>query len=140
MSRSALALALAALVFSACQSSSSKQGGPVAPGATIAIHDQAGNAGPLRLSSLKQLGVDVAYQGDPGTHALRLAFIAPNGQLYTAVPATLEADSGGVGSASQALEVAGTPIEGYHMTGIWQVTLSVDRGPILASASVDVVE
>lgn len=143
MPRHALTL-IAALALAACQGSGEPPTRPPPPPpqatGTLALHDGAGGAGPLRLATLKRLAIDATYQGEPGTHSLRLDVLGPNGQLYAQLLGTLQAGPDGAGAASDSLEVAGTPVEGYHMTGTWRVVLSMDGGQALASASVEFVD
>ena len=136
------AIALLALAVASCQGPSDSSGRAPLPAATVALAVQgdAGQPGPLALSALKRLAVGVTYQGEPGSHSLRLDLLAPSGQLYTQLSGALDAGPEGDAKASLKVEVAGTPIEAYHMTGAWQVLLSVDGGPPLASATVDVVD
>ena len=134
------ALTVLVLGLAACQGWSEPPTRPSPPrpraSATLSLHDGAGGVGPFQLATLKRLATDVGYQGEPGTHSLRLDVLGPNGQLYAQLSGTLEADARGAGVATRSLEVAGTPIEAYHMTGTWRVVLSMDGGQTLASASV----
>ncbi len=133
---------LATLLLASCQAPSEPVRPPPPPPTatgTLAVHGGSGIAGALRLADLARFAVDATYQGEPGTHALRVDVLAPRGQLYAQLAGTLDAGAGGAGAASLALEVAGTPIESYRMTGTWQFILSV-HGAALASTSVAVVE
>jgi hypothetical protein len=142
MRRLALPL-LSALLLASCQASSEPVRPPPPPPAatgTLAVHGVSGSAGALRLGDLARFAIDATYQGEPGVHALRVDVLTPRGQLYAQLAGTLDAGAGGAGAASLGLEVAGTPIESYRMTGTWQFILSVDGGAALASTSVAVVD
>jgi hypothetical protein len=118
---------------------------PVAPAApvvatgTLRVTDQAGRQGPVRLAGLTRLQLDGTYQGEPGTHAVRFDVTGPSGILYTQVRGALEAGADGRGASATKLEVRGTPIDAYHMTGAWKLTLVVDDTP-LAAATIDVTD
>lgn len=141
MHRLALPL-LAALFLASCHAPSEPVRPPPPPPAatgTLEVHGGSGSASALRLADLARFAVDATYQGEPGAHALRVDVLNPQGQLYAQLAGTLDAGAGGAGAASLGLEVAGTPVESYRMTGAWQFILSVD-GAALASTSVTVVE
>ena len=107
---------------------------------TLRIVDPVGRAGPVRLAELQHhLTAEANYAGDPGAHSVRLDVSGPAGTLYTQLPASVDADTGGRATTSTRLEVRGTPIDGYHMTGAWKFVLVVDGTP-LASAAIDVTE
>ncbi len=112
---------------------------PTASGATLVVTDGAGNSGPLHLGSLARLVVDAAYRGIPGRHLERIDIIGPGGTLYAQLKGTLIADPAGRSSSSHSIEVKGTPIESFHMTGTWQFVLNVDGTP-LASVSLSIVD
>lgn len=135
----------AALALAGCQGSSpgaAPAGAPRTPvvaTGTLQVLDAGGNAGPLRLADVPRLTLASTYQGDPGVHAVRIDAFAPSGILHVQLKAPLDAGATGAGSASQGLEVEGTPIDAYHMVGTWRFVLHVDGSP-LASASVDLTD
>jgi len=108
-------------------------------GATVAITDGAGNSGPMRLGSLARLVVDTGYRGTPGTHSVRIDVLGPGGALYAQLRGSLHADSAGTAASNHPMEVQGTPIDAFHMTGTWQFVLNVD-GARVASASLSIVD
>lgn len=112
---------------------------PPAPTATIRVADQAGRAGPVRLADVAHLVAQGSYAGEPGAHAVRVDVTAPNGNVYTQLRGDLQAGADGRAVTASRLEVRGTPIDAYHMTGAWKFVLVVDGTP-LASAAVDVTE
>jgi hypothetical protein len=135
MNRTATALLLA-LGLAACQKSPSAK--PAA--ASLALHDDVGNTGPLAFATLSRILIDSSFPASPGPHAVRIDVTGPNGGLYGTVRGQAQAGPEGVATLSQWLEVAGTTIDHYHMVGTWQFALSVDDGPLLASASIDVTD
>jgi hypothetical protein len=132
MNRTATALLLA-LGLAACQKSPSATPAP----ASLVVHDDAGNQGPLAFAKLSRLLIDSSFPAAPGPHAVRIDVTGPNGGLYGTVRGQAPAGPDGVATLSQWLEVAGTTIDHYHMVGTWQFALTVDDGPQLASASID---
>lgn len=130
MHRTAIAACLA-LGLAACQKG---------PSASLAVHDDAGSRGPLSLATLPRLVIDSRFSADPGPHAVRIDVLGPHGGLYGTVRGQARAGADGTAALSQWLEVAGTTIDHYHMVGTWQFALTVDDGPQLASASVDIVD
>lgn len=106
----------------------------------LEVHDGTGNGGPLSLAALTSLTIETSYRGTPGRHPLRIDVLGPGRNLYAQLRGTLVASPQGSGSATQVLEVDGTPIEAFHMTGKWQFVLSTDDAGGLASASLDVVD
>jgi len=127
------------LGLAACQRAPS---GPATapPAASLVVHDDAGSQGPLQLGTLPRLVIDSSFPAAPGPHAVRIDVIGPNGGLYGTIRGQAEAGPDGAARASQWLEVSGTTIDHYHMVGTWQFALSVDDGPQIASAAVDVVD
>ncbi len=135
------ALLLPALALAACQSGpAASSPSPPATAASIRVADESGSPGPLRLSSLARLKIDGACAAAPGPHALRIDVIGPQGALYGPIRSQVSAGADGAVKASQALEVAGTTIEKYHMVGTWQFVLVLDDGPPLASATVELTD
>jgi hypothetical protein len=139
MRRAALALP-ALLALLACQGpapSGRPPPPPPAASAALSVHDGSGAAGPFKLADLERLAVDVRYAGgEPGPHSLRLDVVSPRGTLYAQLRGTLAVGADGSASASQALEVRGTPIDGFQQVGGWRFVLAVDEGEPLASAEV----
>jgi hypothetical protein len=140
MRRYRSALLLSALVLAACQRDPTSGPASAPPPAWLRIRDGSGSAGPFRLGSLSRLSIDCAYLAAPGAHAQRIDVVDPHGLLYGSLRRTVEAGQDGAVTASEGLEVQGTLIEGYHMVGAWQFVLTVDDGPALATAAVDVVD
>jgi hypothetical protein len=112
---------------------------PVVASGTLRVADQAGSAGPVRLAELARLDLDATYQGEPGVHVVRFDVTGPTGITFTQLRGSLEASADGRGAARRTLEVRGTPIDAYHMTGAWKFTLVVDDTP-LASATIEVTD
>jgi hypothetical protein len=106
---------------------------------SFAVHDEQGSTGPLKLGELRRFTIDSAYQAAPGAHQQQVDVIDPGGTLYGNVRAQVTAGSDGSATARQVVEVRGTTIEQYQMTGAWQFVLAVDGVP-LASVTVDVVK
>ncbi len=113
-----------------------------APGGrwVLEVHDGTGKGGPLSLAALTRLVIEASVRGAPGRHPLRIDVLGPGGSLYAQLRSALVTSADGSGSASQVLEVDGTPIEAFHMTGKWQFVLSTSGGGGLATASLDVVD
>jgi hypothetical protein len=135
MRSSTFALLLACLGTAACQSGSAPPASP-----TLKVHDGAGDTGPLHLAQIASLSIESTFATTPGSHAVRIDVINPQGMVYGSVRDTVVADPNGTGKASQTLQVRGTTIEGYHRIGSWQFLLVVDDGRPLASTSVDIVD
>src|SRR6266498_2434943 len=134
--RTRILLLAATLGLAACRGGTSPApGGPVVASGMLRITDPAGGAGPVRLADLQRLLVDGAYAGEPGAHAVRVDVTAPTGVLFTQLRGPLAADATGHASSHRELQVRGTPIADYHMTGAWKFTLLVDDAP-LASATI----
>ncbi len=116
---------------------------PRPPAAVILdIRDGSGVAGPFRIAVLDRLVVGVkAVSVSPGSHSIRLDVLGPEGTLYATFPVDVEADATYAGTASQDLQVQGTPIESLHRTGTWvfQATLDGADRP-LARAEAQVTE
>jgi hypothetical protein len=132
-----IALVLAALA--ACDRPAPAPAGPVPATGTLRVADPAGSQGPLKLTGLTRLQLDGTYLGAPGTHAVRIDVTGPTGVVYTQLRGALEAGADGRATTARSLEVRGTPIDAYHMTGAWKFALVVDDTP-LASATVDVTD
>jgi hypothetical protein len=127
-----------AIGLAACQKSPTPPAAPVV--ASIRVHDAAGSQGPLLLSNTSRLVVDSSFPASPGVHGVRIDVVGPNGGLYGMLRATASPGPDGIATASQSLEVSGTTIDHYHMIGTWQFALTVDEGPQIASAAVDVAD
>jgi hypothetical protein len=128
-----------AIGLAACQQSPSPPAAtPVA--VSIRVHDGAGSHGPLVLAKTSQLVVESSFPASPGVHGVRIDVVGPNGGLYGMLRTTASPGPDGIAKVSQSLEVSGTTIDHYHMVGTWQFALTVDEGPQIASASVDVVD
>jgi hypothetical protein len=84
------------------------------------------------LHETLQIHVVVDWSNVPAASVQRLDLIKPNGLLYASATATVPAD----GRAVYTLQVAGTPVEMYGMTGTWTayVRLEDAREPLAASA------
>ena len=85
------------------------------------------------LSNLRDLNVVVNWQNLPaGTHAQKITFNLPGGDLYQTFEKSFTVDEGSNGTAStmQALPVAGTWITQRGLTGTWSVSLALDGAPI----------
>lgn len=145
MRLSTLGVSLGALLFLACEPiavgsfsapARSTRKVPKPPPPSLRVHDASGSSGPFSLTTLDQLVIDSAYVTTPGQHEQRVDVVDPNGLLYGALKLAVAAGPGGAVTATQLLEVAGTTIEMYHMVGEWHLTLSVDGGQPLASATV----
>jgi hypothetical protein len=135
------ALLLAAVALAACQSGpAASSPSPPATAASIRVADESGSPGPLRLSSLARLKIDSAYAAVPGRHTQRIDVIDPHGALYGPIRNQVDVGADGTVKASQALEVAGTTIEKYHMVGTWHFVLVLDEGPPLVSAAIDLTD
>jgi hypothetical protein len=135
MRSTTLALLLACLGTAACQSSSAPPASP-----SLKVHDGAGDTGPLHLAQIASLSVESTFAATPGSHAVRIDIIDPQGMGYGSVRNTVVVDPGGAAKVTQTLQVRGTTIEGYHRIGSWQFLLVVDDGRPLASTSVDIVD
>jgi len=134
------AFLLAAVALAACQQSPGGPASPTGQPATLAVGDETGTSGPLRLSSLARLRIQGAYPAAPGRHTQRIDVIDPHGALYGPLRSQVDAGADGAVKSTQTLEVAGTTIEKYHMVGTWQFVLVVDEGPPLASATIDLTD
>ncbi len=134
-------LAAIALALAACSGPAAPPAPPAnpTPTGTLRIRDASGATGPFRLADLQRLFLDSTYRGMPGPHALRVDVVDPSGNVFGQLAADLAAGADGAATASQRLEVRGTPIHLYHLVGSWRFVLTVD-GAQLASASVDVVD
>ncbi len=76
--------------------------------------------------------VVVEWSGVPAGSVQRLDLLKPSGLLYASAAATIPAD----GRTVYTLQIAGTPVESYEMTGTWVALarLEGDREPLSASA------
>ncbi len=137
----AAVLAAAALAL-ACQGGSGGSSPPVqqpiTPTGELRIRDGAGLDAPFRLDALERLAIEARYQGYPGAHEVRVDVFDPDGGLFAQLRAAADADAAGAALARQKLEVRGTPIDSYRMTGRWRFVLAVDGVP-LASAAAEVL-
>ncbi len=133
--RRALAAAALAAALAACQA---QPGGPVVASGSLSVQGDPAGAAPLRLSDLRRMRIDSRFSGAPGTHDLRVDVFDPGGTLYAQLRSSFDAPDGS-GGASHRLEVRGTPIESYHLTGSWTFVLYVD-GTKLASTSAAVAD
>lgn len=138
-----LALAAVLVLPAACQRAPAAPAAPPtsapAPGpsaAQLRISDDLGGAGPFSLDSLSRLVVATGYTAAPGRHAQKIELFAPDGSLYGTLATQVVADSTGQIATREPVEVRGTPIEGYRMTGSWEVRLSID-GVVAASGLFD---
>ena len=87
------------------------------------------SASAFSLGSLRALNVFVAWNNVPaGTHAQKLRFLLPNGNVYQALETSFEVTQQPAGSFTtvQALPVAGSFITRRSLTGPWQVEVSLD--------------
>jgi hypothetical protein len=109
--------------------------------ASLEIRDGSGNHGPFPLSELSRLTVDATCVGaEPGSHSLRIDILNPRGTLYAQWQAILEVGATGAASLSRALEVSGTPIDGFRQLGGWRFVLTLDDGVPLVTAEASLVE
>ncbi|HUL60132.1 MAG TPA: hypothetical protein VLU43_12695 [Anaeromyxobacteraceae bacterium] len=112
---------------------------PASARAALVVRDaQAAAAAPVvQLAGLDRFQVDLACSGlaDPGPFHVDVT--SPRGLLYAQLPATLQLDAQGNGTASATLPVGGTPIETYRMVGTWQFALKGGSGAPLATAAID---
>jgi hypothetical protein len=82
------------------------------------------------LQSMRDLQVVVNWQNlVPGTHAQKVSFILPGGDLYQAFEMSFEV-AGGSATTMQALPVTGTWITQRRLTGTWSVALELDGQPV----------
>jgi hypothetical protein len=133
----AIAAVLAAL---GCQNAPSSPAPAAAPPAALQVQDDAGGKGPYRMGAVQRLLVDTSFPAVQGSHAVRIDVVRPDGGLYGTLRGKVEAGADGTATLRQALEVAGSSIEQYHMVGTWTFALAVDEGPPLVSASVVIGE
>jgi len=81
------------------------------------------------LRFVRDLNVMVNWENlTPGTHAQRVSFLYPTGDVYKAYEQSFMVAEGGNGSATtlQALPVAGTWITQRRLMGGWSVTVELD--------------
>lgn len=85
------------------------------------------------LASLRDLNINVGFQNVPeGHHSQAVQVSLPDGTLYQAFEQSfvIDSSSSGTVSTTQALPVAGTGIWQHSLTGMWQVTVTLDGQPI----------
>jgi len=107
---------------------------PVAPArATLAFCDSAAanctSQDTFALQFVRDLNVMVNWENLPaGTHAQKISFILPEGELYQAFEKSFDVADGSTGAVTtiQALPVAGTWITQRSLTGTWSVSLELD--------------
>lgn len=131
--RTLAAFASIALALAACE----QKGAPPATStaaASLRVVDDAGRPGPFALGPLRRLHLDASVPAAPGPHTVRIDVFRPDGGVHASLTATAEAGPDGVAALRQTLEVAGSPIEQYHLVGTWSFALKVDGGPQLATA------
>lgn len=111
---------------------------PPPPSAAISFCDNpapgCAAASSFSVKSLGDLNVFVSWSNVPvGTHAQKLRFFLPDGNVYQAIEASFGVAPGANGSATtvHALPVAGTFISQRLLTGNWQVEVSLDGKVIL---------
>jgi hypothetical protein len=81
------------------------------------------------LQAVRDLHVMVNWQNlAVGTHAVRVSFLVPSGDLYTAYEQSFAVadESNGAVTTIQALPVAGTWISQRRLIGAWSVTVELD--------------
>jgi len=127
----------------ACQAPQDHQRPPAPPAASaraaLSVRDaQAQDAGPVvQLAGLDRLHVDLAWSGPADPGRLHVDVTSPRGRLYAQLPAALQLDAQGNGTASAELPVGGTPIESYQMVGTWRFALVGPAGERLAETAID---
>jgi hypothetical protein len=101
----------------------------------------------FELLSTEQVEIAVDWKNVTGIRTQRLDLIAPNGGLYATAYTDFATTTAATGSAVQAtpqpdgsyrvwntLQVAGTTIDLYGMTGTWKVVAALD-GAVVSSAT-----
>ncbi len=104
-----------------------------APGCAAASSFSVKSLGDLN----RDLNVFVSWSNVPvGTHAQKLRFFLPDGNVYQAFEASFSVSPGANGAATvvRALPVAGTFISQRLLTGNWQVEVSLDGKVILTQS------
>ena len=133
-------LALAAsflLTLAGCGPTSQSQlpsGNPGAPAqAAVSFCDSSAanctSGTSFAITSVRDLNVVVDWQNlQTGTHAQKISFILPGGELYQAFVKSFAVADGANGAVTtvEALPVAGTWITQRGLTGMWSVTLELD--------------
>ena len=152
--RSAAAL-LAAALAGACGPATDAASAPVAaaaPAIAVSVEFDASLAAapPRTITDADLLATDRVYvstrwTGPTAGRAQRLDLLSPNGAVYysTTVPldgpapagVVLETEPDGSRRVVVTLEVAGTPIDMFWMTGAWRATASLEQGDVTASAT-----
>lgn len=107
---------------------------PPAPlAATVSLCDSptpgCASASSFNLNSLRDLNVVVNWQNVPeGTHAQKVSFFLPDGNLYRTFEKSFAIPEGSPAATAtvQALPVAGTWITQRSLSGLWQVTVELD--------------
>ena len=129
-----------ALSVTACQQPAAGPGSsapaPAAAPASLRVVDEAGSVGPFAMRSLTKLNLDASFPAAAGKHTVRVDAIRPDRGVHASLVGTVVAGPDGVATLRQTLEVAGSPIEQYHLTGTWSFALAVDDGPQVVAASV----
>jgi hypothetical protein len=106
--------------------------------ASLLVTDDSGHAGPFAMTSLTRLVIDASFEIAPGPHSVRVDVVRPDGGVHGTIRGKVDVGSDGAATLRQFLEVAGSTIEQYHVVGTWHFALSVDDGPRLVAASVDI--
>ncbi|MBI3669994.1 MAG: hypothetical protein HY237_09480 [Acidobacteria bacterium] len=113
----------------------------VPPSAAVSFCDNpapgCASANSFSVKSLGDLNVFVTWSNAPvGTHAQKLRFFLPNGNVYQAIETSFSVGPGANGTATtvRALPVAGTFISQRLLTGNWRVEVSLDDKVILTQA------
>jgi hypothetical protein len=79
------------------------------------------------LGVVRDLNVMVNWENlAAGTHAQRVSFLVPGGDLYKAYEQSFMVDSTGTVTTMQALPVAGTWISQRRLVGAWSVVVELD--------------
>jgi hypothetical protein len=143
-------LLLTALVALACQNRRTEgslpvfgvvtDGQPMA--AALTVRDSEGAEGPFALGATRSLIVEARLSyAPPGAHDLRLDVVSPEGTIYAQLPATVQVDESGAGTAVQEVQVGGTSIDLYRRAGTWTVRAALDgTDEPLATAEAKVTE
>jgi hypothetical protein len=134
--RAPLPMLTLALALSACQSSRPQEGAERASttvtdgsgtAVVVEVRDAKGATGPFRLAATTSLILEARATGlSPGSHSLRFDILGPNGALYAQLPAQIQTDANGAGTAIHELQVIGTTIDRFRRTGEWSIHVTVD--------------
>jgi hypothetical protein len=124
------------------------EAGPEAPAASVAfsLEPDAAPATSVDLFSTPELFVVADWTGVDTSLSQRIELFAPNGGLYfsTVIPfagtergdASVSVEPDGSYRVWFVLQIAGTPIEMFAMSGTWRAAVSLVGGETSASATV----